>query len=151
MSAAAKATPEAGDALLHPIALAAIALLIVNDHLLKHAFPGTWWTGKLSDFAGLTFFPLLLLASYERVLALCGRWRAPSKIAPLAIAILTGVVFALVELTESGELFYRFALGVFQAPIRGHIVAVDAYADPTDCFALTALAIPALIGSRRAS
>ena len=31
----------------------------MNDHVLKHACPGVV-TGKLSDFAGLFFFPLFL-------------------------------------------------------------------------------------------
>ncbi|HET9387656.1 MAG TPA: hypothetical protein VFO67_21150 [Gemmatimonadales bacterium] len=33
-------------------------LLVVNDWILKAAY-GNWWTGKLSDFAGLYAFPLL--------------------------------------------------------------------------------------------
>ena len=41
---------------MHPVALAAIAVLVVNDHVLKSAYPG-WLTGKLSDIAGLVFFP----------------------------------------------------------------------------------------------
>ena len=36
-----------------------MALLAVNDHWAKAAY-GTWFTGKLSDFAGLVFFPLLV-------------------------------------------------------------------------------------------
>ena len=42
---------SAGDGLLHPIALLAVALLLVNDHLLKAAAPGPL-TGKLSDSPG---------------------------------------------------------------------------------------------------
>jgi hypothetical protein len=47
--------------LTHPAALAAIALLGLNDHVLKACFP-CFLTGKLSDFAGVFFFPLLLTA-----------------------------------------------------------------------------------------
>src|SRR5690606_8292496 len=54
---ASPARPVAGDGLLHPAPLAAIGLLLLNDHWLKAAFPGSI-TGKLSDFAGLAFFPL---------------------------------------------------------------------------------------------
>jgi hypothetical protein len=43
----------------HPLPLATVLLLAVNDHLLKARWPGLL-TGKLSDFAGLFFFPLLL-------------------------------------------------------------------------------------------
>ena len=41
-----------------PRTVGAILVLLINDHLLKGAAPG-WVTGKLSDFAGLVFFPLL--------------------------------------------------------------------------------------------
>ncbi len=36
----------------HPAFLACVALLALNDHVLKDRYPG-WWTGKLSDFAGV--------------------------------------------------------------------------------------------------
>jgi hypothetical protein len=47
--------------LTHPVWLGALALLIVNDHLLKGAgmLPGSL-TGKLSDFAGMLVAPALL-------------------------------------------------------------------------------------------
>ena len=35
-----------------PLFLAGVAVLAVNDHVLKDRFPG-WWTGKLSDVAGV--------------------------------------------------------------------------------------------------
>jgi hypothetical protein len=52
-----------GDEFLHPLPLSAMALLAVNDHWLKGSgvLPG-WLTGKLSDFAGLIFFPLFVTA-----------------------------------------------------------------------------------------
>lgn len=49
---------------LHPVPLLALLVLVANDWWLK---PSGWApgvvTGKLSDFAGLLFFPLLLTAS----------------------------------------------------------------------------------------
>lgn len=45
--------------LLHPLVIGAIAVLLLNDHYLKAEYPG-WLTGKVSDFSGLVFFPLLL-------------------------------------------------------------------------------------------
>lgn len=36
-----------------------LAVLLLNDHVLKSAY-GTWFTGKLSDLAGLLIFPLFL-------------------------------------------------------------------------------------------
>lgn len=47
---AAESSPIPGDGLLHPLALLAIGILIVNDHALKAAWPGVV-TGKLSDVA----------------------------------------------------------------------------------------------------
>jgi len=46
-------------ALSHPLSLFSIVLLLVNDHILKVVVPSPL-TGKLSDFAGLFFFPFLL-------------------------------------------------------------------------------------------
>lgn len=47
--------------LTHPVVVLAIVTLLVNDHVLKGNAPG-WLTGKLSDFAGLLFFPFLATA-----------------------------------------------------------------------------------------
>jgi len=48
--------------LRHPATLISISLLLFNDHVLKIAAPSPL-TGKLSDFAGLFFFPFLLAAA----------------------------------------------------------------------------------------
>ena len=47
--------------LAHPLTWLALALLLVNDHLLRVLWP-SWWTGKLGDFAWLFFAPLVLAA-----------------------------------------------------------------------------------------
>ncbi|TMB63163.1 MAG: hypothetical protein E6J49_03055, partial [Chloroflexi bacterium] len=47
-------------ALLSRPALVALALLLLNDHVLKHEFPSLL-SDKLSDFAGLFFAPYVLL------------------------------------------------------------------------------------------
>ena len=52
----------------HPATVIALLVLVVNDHVLKAAYPG-WVTGKLSDAAGLVLAPPLLAA----VLGLRGR------------------------------------------------------------------------------
>ncbi|MEU7914011.1 hypothetical protein, partial [Microbispora bryophytorum] len=49
----------AGAWLGHPATLTAIAVLLVNDHLLKRLWPGMV-TGKLSDVAGMLVAPPLL-------------------------------------------------------------------------------------------
>ena len=45
--------------LLNYIFLAGLIILAVNDHLWKDIY-GNWWTGKISDFAGVLILPLLL-------------------------------------------------------------------------------------------
>ena len=47
--------------LAHPATLAAIALLLINDHLLRRLWPSEL-TGKLGDFAWLFFIPFALTA-----------------------------------------------------------------------------------------
>ena len=42
-----------------PAFLASVAVLAVNDHVLKSRLPG-WWTGKLSDVAGVAVVATLL-------------------------------------------------------------------------------------------
>jgi len=51
--------------LASPGFVTAVALLLVNDWILKPAL-GSWWTGKLSDFAGLYAFPLFWSAFLPR-------------------------------------------------------------------------------------
>lgn len=101
--------------LLHPVALAALAVLIVNDRFLKAAWP-SWWTGKLSDVAGMTFFPVLLAA------LLGGRWRR-------TCVIVTMFAFALIKTWPAATAACEHFLGWVLGPVR--IVR-----DPTDLIAL---------------
>ena len=63
-------------ALTHPVTLLSLAVLLVNDHLLKSVWPGSWVTGKLSDLAWLIFaVPLLAwLLSFIARGSLWQRW-----------------------------------------------------------------------------
>lgn len=138
-----------GGALLHPVPLVAIVVLLVNDHVLKAAYPG-FVTGKLSDVAGLVFFPLLLVAIAE----LFGAPRRPAVIVAVAS---TGLVFALVQIWAPATQLYRYGLGALQWPFRAlvagkmiGVVPVHAFADPTDLVALPALLVPLVLGWRRA-
>lgn len=80
-------------ALRHPLFALALALLVLNDHVLKGAgiLPG-WLTGKLSDFAGLIVAPVLLSAmlrardARRRALAflIVGGWFTAVKLVPAA-------------------------------------------------------------------
>jgi hypothetical protein len=67
--------PRAG--LAHPAWWLALALLALNDHVLKGAgLLPAWLTGKLSDVAGLVVAPVLLAAllMLGAVLALWSWW-----------------------------------------------------------------------------
>ena len=52
-------------AVTHPVTLGAVALLLVNDWLLKPLWSSDWTTGKLSDFAWMVFAPPLVLFAFS--------------------------------------------------------------------------------------
>ena len=82
-----------GDFLLHPVALSAVVLLLINDWYAKREWPGMI-TGKLSDVAGLVFFPLLLVAAAEFLARLLSRpWLATTRTV-LWVALAIGLLFA---------------------------------------------------------
>jgi hypothetical protein len=83
--------------LVHPLPALAVLVLALNDHLLKGSgwLPG-WLTGKLSDFAGLFFFPVLLTVVAEAALRRSGR-AAGRRVVAAGSVVATGVVFALLK------------------------------------------------------
>lgn len=89
--------------LAHPVAIAAVATLALNDHVLKHAYPG-FLTGKLSDVAGMIFFPLLLACFHRRGLAIA--------------CIATAIVFSLVKTMPWANDAYRVTWALMQWPVR---------------------------------
>jgi hypothetical protein len=151
------ATPA--ELLLHPVAVAAVALLVVNDHLLKSAWPG-FLTGKLSDAAGLIVVPLVLLGCWEVARWLIGRWTGPSRRAlPVAVAI-TAVAFFLVKATDAGASAFGWLLSFGQwlpawliGLVSGHESQMGEPApitnDATDLIAMPLLLVATWIGSRR--
>lgn len=151
---------EPGGALVHPVPLVAIAVLVVNDHVLKGRAPGLV-TGKLSDFAGLVFFPLLLEALVEGARTLAGRFRGPSRALGLACVGLTGCGFAWVKTTHLGVETYGLVLGLLQSPFRAvahafgfgagpAFVPAGIVRDPSDLAACLALVVPAFLCAARA-
>lgn len=56
--------PPFGAVLVHPVCAVAVAVLLVNDHILKWHYPGVV-TGKLSDLAGMVVAPLVLVAAAD--------------------------------------------------------------------------------------
>jgi len=140
---------------VHPLPLGALALLAINDHLLKGSglLPG-WLTGKLSDLAGLFFFPLLLTAICDVVLfgwnviarrtlfdASLRRWKLA------AAASLTGALFVAIKLSPAVADRYLWLVD--------HIDLIDLLRpgriaqDPTDLIALPVLAVAVWFGDTR--
>lgn len=133
--------------LLRPAVLVCLALWIVNDHVLKAAYP-SWWTGKLSDVASLAVFPLVPYAAIDL-------WRARRGLPPPSPVVLvgwiaaTGLVMAMIKTIDVAGDAYRWGLGAMQWPLRalrtGALVPirrVQLTADPTDLLTLPALIVP---------
>ena len=152
-----------GAALLHPVTLSALFVLALNDHVLKHVCPG-WWTGKLSDFAGVVLLPVFVHALLE--LAAARLWNKPLSVARgdrwLMLCVAASLlVFALPEVWAPAELVYRYGLGAAQWPFRAlaaawagearpSVLPVRATADVTDLLALPAGLLAIAVGRRGA-
>jgi hypothetical protein len=125
-----------GDAMLHPVVIAAVAVLIANDHVLKDRWPGMV-TGKLSDVAR----------------ALGGRLQHPSRRLLTTCILLTGSIFAAAELLPVGDHLLEVAFGWLRWPIGALGGAAGRPGvltqDPADLFALPALLIAWVVGRRR--
>ncbi|WP_055478322.1 hypothetical protein [Sphaerimonospora mesophila] len=147
-----EATARAAAWLGHPVTMAAIGLLIVNDHLFKRLWPGAV-TGKLSDFAGMLVAPALLalpFASAIRIAEAAARAvRRPSdprekpsgEWTAVAAILLTGALFTLVKTTAAGAETATAVWGLFTPPAQ-------VIADPTDLVALPFLAVAWLVRRR---
>jgi hypothetical protein len=117
--------------LFHPAALAAIAALALNDHVLKGRGPA-WLTGKLSDLAGVLFFPLLLTALLDTLAWLLARRRVDFTLRRWKIraaCAATAAGFAAPKLWPAvghayARLFAVFHVHVAFAPDRTDLVAL---------------------------
>jgi hypothetical protein len=152
---------QPGDLLLEPAILVTLAVLVLNDHVLKGPGPAPV-TGILSGMAGLVLMPAVLVAGMELLAWLRGRWLAPRMPPMLAASAAVGTAYAMVELVPAATELYRWTWAWLQWPgaavlalLGGHplpaITPVRAVADPFDLLALPCLAIPILIQARRAS
>ncbi|HVK83001.1 MAG TPA: hypothetical protein VM513_02790 [Kofleriaceae bacterium] len=127
---------------LHPVALAAMAVLVVNDWVLKRVWPGAV-TGKLSDLAGLAAAPVVLTALVGLALLLARRLGA--RVDPylshrrLVVATLaTGAGFAAIKLSGQAARWFTDVLGL----VRPAAVALDR----SDLACLPMLAVAYWIG-----
>lgn len=143
--------PRPGDVALTWWVPAAIALLLVNDHLLKAAWPGSV-TGKISDLCGLAFFPVLLAGAWELVTRALVRARAA-----VVIVVVTGLVFAATKTLPQAAHAWGAALGLVQWPVRAllsggaPLLAARVVVDPTDLLTLPVLWLPLARLRERAS
>ena len=126
---------------VHPLPALAVVLLYLNDHVWKWRY-ASWWTGKLSDFAGLFFFPLFLCALVCLILNLVSPrfyWIGPRL---LSIALfLTGLGFMLIKLSPVVNGWYE---GIYA--LAG--VEAQAVRDPTDLIALIMLPLTYVFARR---
>jgi hypothetical protein len=154
---------------LHPVSLAAVAVLLINDWLLKPRLsawlcPGSGFgsssgvgpgsgigadvasivTGKLSDLAGLVFAPVVLSAAIGLCLHLAARLGAPvdpslSRRRLVLCTLATGAVFTAVKLVP--------AAAHLLAAVLSHLGRPAAIClDPTDLLCLPALLVALWIG-----
>jgi hypothetical protein len=118
---------------------------VLNDHLLKGIFPGSV-TGKLSDVAGMTLLPILIVATIELFSD-----RELSGRVTRAVVVLSMAGFALIETTSFGAGIYESALSWAQLPFRmalsnaGDPAPVSHVADIADLVALPAAVAVCLI------
>jgi len=122
--------------LAHPISVAGLVLLLVNDHVFKQHWPGVV-SGKLSDFAGMLMFPPLLAALSALALP-----RVRAKTLAVVALCLTGCGFFLIKFSGYPAELASSALTAVSGPSLVR-------ADRTDLIVLPALAL-AWLAFRRA-
>jgi len=139
----------AGELACHPVAITALAVLVVNDRWLKSAWPG-FVTGTLSNCAGLVLLPIALFSVTELLRRIFRRpvtWRYD----PFVWVALSVSGFVFVKVTPAGNDTYAWAIGAIRwaaqallygsGPIRPVLVSRD----QTDLLALAVSALPVLL------
>jgi hypothetical protein len=129
---------------VHPVTLAAVGLLVVNDWVLKPWLGPGAVTGKLSDIAGLVFAPVVMSAALGlalHVAAALGARVDPSlsRRRLLLCTAATGCVFAAVKLDPAAARLVADAVARLGRPAA-------IYLDRSDLWCLLALAVALWIG-----
>lgn len=128
------AAPWVWQGYLHWTSLVALAVLVVNDHLLKgRDLVPEALTGKLSDFAGLFMFPLLLTALVGVARRCCGRDPRPNARTLALCCGGTALGFAALQ-TVPWVAASWLAFSGWVAPLVGGVPSVTM--DPLDLVAL---------------
>ncbi|CAN5826382.1 hypothetical protein BH11MYX3_BH11MYX3_46800 [soil metagenome] len=122
------------------MALLGLAVMVVNDWILKPRFGPSALTGKLSDLGGLIAAPVVLTAAIGLVLRLARRPDPYLTRRRLVTSIAaTGAVFAAIKLSDRAAGWFVSALSVVRP--------AEVYLDRTDLLCLPVLAIAYWIGN----
>lgn len=131
--------------LLDPIFLVALALLLLNDHVWKTAY-GNFWTGKLSDFAGLYAFAWVGMSLLPRRRKLLAGLMAIAFVlwkSPLATPLLDGWnmlgILPLARVVDMGDCLALVVLPL--AVLRWDWMAARSTSSATGWLALRWLAL----------
>ena len=146
------------DRLTDAVPIAALLLLIVNDHVLKPNHPG-WLSGKLSDVAVLALLPFLFVAVADLAGILWPRLPAPGRAAVLISVVVAMALFSAIEFIPIAGDAYRWGLGLAQWPVRAvaalltstavpGILPVRLTFDPSDLLTLPAAATILVLDAR---
>jgi hypothetical protein len=125
---------------LAPFPLAAVALLALNDRVLKAAFHNAV-TGKLSDLAGCFFLPLYVSA----LLSLVTGWTLRTRL--ITGAAVTTALFASVKLSHAAAGAVCRFTAVLGAPLGYPVQRIAC--DRTDLIALPLVALAVAYGLHR--
>jgi hypothetical protein len=129
-----------------------LLLLVINDNVFKGAswFPA-YLAGKLSDFAGLFFFPLLVVAMLAVVWP---HWSTQPRVVWTA-ALATLVAFSLIQVHPGSAHVYVNVLSILRVPVEalrsllveGNVVwerpSLNHVMDPSDIVAAPAALLSA--------
>lgn len=129
-----------------PLAVFAVLVLFLNDHVLKRVWPG-WITGKLSDVAGMIFFPVLVTTLAWAFVPRGRRSDRAHDRLLLAACVATALVFTATKTLVVANEAYRVVWGAMGWPLhalralaRGHafphLARVVLVRDPSDVLAV---------------
>lgn len=93
--------------------MGSIGLLVLNDWWLKDSNYSGWWSGKLSDLAGLFALSVLLIGLLGR-----DSLSARSLSWSLVLVSVVSVVFIMMKTTETGRASVESIWGLILAPLR---------------------------------
>lgn len=144
--------------LLSPLFIIPVLVLIANDHFLKEMWPGLI-TGKLSDLAGMCFFPVLMVAIVEASCFLIDKRIYATPYWFTTASMIVAVGFALVKLVQPLADAYAYSVGalrwVIVAPVNQllgestpPITKIVIINDPTDVLMIVGVLVGVWIGYR---